>query len=47
MVNLNTPRVSNFTGFNVEHQCAFWNLLLMPPSPTAKQDLRHPLVRGR
>jgi para-nitrobenzyl esterase len=47
MVNLNTPRVSNFTGFNVEHQCAFWNLLLMPPSPTAKQDLRHPMVRGR
>ena len=47
MVNLNIPHTSNFTGFNAEHQCAFWNFLLMPPTPMAKQDLRHPMVRAR
>jgi len=47
MVNLDTPHNSNFTSFNTEHQCAFWNALLMPPTPMAVQDLRHPMVRGR
>ena len=47
MVNLNTPHDSNFTSFNAEHQCAFWNVLLMPPTPTVKQDLLHPMVRAR
>jgi para-nitrobenzyl esterase len=47
MVNLDTPHDSNFTSFNTEHQCAFWNALLMPPTPMAVQDPRHPMVRGR
>jgi para-nitrobenzyl esterase len=47
MVNLNIPHTSNFTGFNAEHQCAFWSFLLTPPAPMANQDLRHPMVRAR
>jgi hypothetical protein len=47
MVNLDTPHDSNFTSFNTEHQCAFWNALLMPPTPMAAQDPRRPMVRGR
>jgi para-nitrobenzyl esterase len=47
MVDLNTPHDANFTSFNTEHQCAFWNALLMPPTPMAVQDPRHPMVRGR
>jgi para-nitrobenzyl esterase len=47
MVDLNTPHDSNFTSFNTEHQCTFWDALLMPPTPMAAPDPRHPMVRGR
>jgi hypothetical protein len=47
MVNLYTPRDSNFTTFNTEHECAFWDALLTPPTPMAAPDPRHPAVRGR
>ena len=47
MVDLNTPHDSNFTSFNTEHQCTFWDALLVPPTPMAAPDPRHPMVRGR
>jgi len=47
MIDLNTPHNSTFTNFSAEHQCAFWQALLMPPTPAAIDNPHHPMVRGR